>query len=183
MDATRTEDGGCEFFFLLAQAFLTCAVCRWPWPPCLPASLSSALPDPWALPLLLRRRSVPPPTHPPPCAGSVPAAAHHHAASLVLPQVNAAAHRTSASPAPLPPPPTPGCEPGLGAELRVTNTSSFSHRGGAGWGSCVSSLPLKLSENRQSSCSSDSEEQTSTFRLQFRLSTTSANEKKYFLQF
>lgn len=111
-----------------------------PWPPRL------------CLSFFLRRRYHPQPTHPPHRAGPVPAAAHHRTASLVLPQVNSAtqrglAHLTS------PHPPThraslTGCEPGSGAELRVTNTSSFSHWGGAQSGSAPSCLPLMLSEKR-----------------------------------
>lgn len=116
----------------------------------LPASLLTVLPDPQlCLSFFLRRRYVPQQPHPPHRAGPVPAAAHHRTASLVLPQVNSPTlrgltHLTS------PPPrgsPT-GCEPGSGAELVVTNTSSFSHWGGARSGSTASWLPLMLSEKR-----------------------------------
>lgn len=88
----------------------------------------SLTPDPWLCLSFLRRCHIPQQPHPPHRAGPVPAADHHRTASLVLPQVNSPAlqglaHLTSTPPwASL-----TGRQPGSGAELRVTNTSSFSH--------------------------------------------------------
>ncbi len=104
--------------------------------PPLPASLLTVLPNPPPPPRLclsffLRRRFILQLPHPLHRAGPVPVAAHRRTASLVLPQVKSptpqgVTHLTSPHPPPRASPLT-GCEPGSGAELGVTNTSSFSH--------------------------------------------------------
>lgn len=127
-------------------------ICSWPRPP-LPASLSTVLLDLRLCLSFLRRRHVLQSPHPPHCTGPVPAAAHHRTASLVLPQVNSPTPRkdSPASPHTLPGASLTGCEPVSGAELRVTNASSFSHWGGALSGSTGSWLPLMLNEKRTGS--------------------------------
>lgn len=110
-----------------SQAFAAHAysIHDWPCSP-LPASVLTALPDPWLCLSFLRRCHIPQPPHPPHRAGPVPAADHHRTASLVLPQVNSPGPAGTRAPHLTSPPPwasLTGCQPGSGAELRVTNTS------------------------------------------------------------
>lgn len=133
-------------------------------PPSFPSSLLMFAPwPPWlCFSFFLRRRYILQSTHRPYRAGPVPAADHHRTASLVLPQVKEKQKQKQKKeknphPAKTRPPrpptflhlPSPnGPEPESEAELGVTNTSSFSHWGGALSGSTASWLPFMLSEKR-----------------------------------
>lgn len=81
---------------------------------------------------ILRRRKISQPPNPSHCAGCIPAGAHLHTVGLVHPQVKKKKKKkqiqnqeTLQPLAWLAFPPFPGEEPSTGAELEVTNTSSF----------------------------------------------------------
>lgn len=165
-------------------------------PPSFPAPLLMLLPDPLALLLLLPQKTLHPPvnTSSPSCwscpccwsslhclPGTSSGKKKKKTTTLVLQRLT----RLTSPTLPLPSP--NGSEPDSEAELRVTNTSSFSHWGGALSGSTASWLPFMLSEKR-TGCDSGRTQATESQRVQKKFSTTfgiehclsktSANEKE-----